>query len=283
MAKVRLVVDSTIDVIPAVRARVTAVPLSIHFGEQEYLDGVNLSHRAFYEKLIESDELPTTSQPTPDAFARAYADARAAGEDVVVLTISSRLSGTYQSAVIAAMEEPGHVYVVDSGTASIAAGVLAEYALRLVDAGMSAAEVAAELEEARQRVTIIAMVDTLEYLMRGGRLSRTAAVAGEILSIKPVITVRDGEIVVLGKARGSRRANNLLVKQIEAAGGIDFERPLLLGYTGLDTQTLQKYIEDSAYLWEAHPDAIRSTMIGSVIGTHAGPGAIAAAFFTKNP
>ena len=103
--------------------------------------------------------------------------------------------------------------------------------------------------------------------------------AGEILAIKPVISVRDGEIVVLGKARGSRRANNLLVKEIEAAGGIDFTKPLLLGYTGLDSQTLLKYIEDSAYLWEAHPDAIRSTMIGSVIGTHAGPGAIAAAFF----
>lgn len=279
MGNVRLVIDSTTDLTAEARACVTVVPLSVHFGETDYLDGVNITHREFYEKLIESDELPTTSQPTPDAFSRVYAEAVAAGEEVVVLTVSSRLSGTYQSAMIAAMDYPGQVYVVDSRTVAIAAGVLAEYALRLVDEGMSAQEIAACLEQEREHVCIVAMVDTLEYLMRGGRLSRTAAVAGEILAIKPVISVRDGEIVVLGKARGSRRANNLLVKEIEAAGGIDFTKPLLLGYTGLDSQTLLKYIEDSAYLWEAHPDAIRSTMIGSVIGTHAGPGAIAAAFF----
>ena len=103
------------------------------------------------------------------------------------------------------------------------------------------------------------------------------------MSIKPVICIRDGEIAILGKARGSRQGNNLLVKEIEAAGGVDFDMPLLLGYTGLNDALLQKYIADSAYLWEAHGDALQATCIGSVVGTHAGPGAVAVAFFQQEP
>ena len=281
MAKTRIVIDSTVDLQEASKQRMSVVPLSVHFGDTEYMDGVNITHREFYEKLIESDELPTTSQPTPAAFAKVYEEACAAGEDVVVITIASGLSGTFQSATIAAEDFADHVYVVDSRTAAIASGVLAEYALSLADQGMAAREIAEELERMRDHVCIVAMVDTLEYLRRGGRLSKAAAFAGEMLSIKPVITIANGEIQILGKARGSRRANNLLVKEIETAGGIDFEKPVLLGYTGLDDQTLKKYVEDSAFLWEGHGDALHSVMIGSAVGTHAGPGAIAAAFFHK--
>jgi len=123
------------------------------------------------------------------------------------------------------------------------------------------------------------MLDTLEYLKRGGRISKTVAFAGGLLNIKPVISLVDGEIVVLGKARGSKQGNNLLVSEIEKAGGVDFFKPVLLGYTGLNDDLLQKYIVDSAELWRYDASELRSTVIGSVIGTHAGPGAIAVAFF----
>ena len=126
------------------------------------------------------------------------------------------------------------------------------------------------------------MLDTLEYLRRSGRISKTAAFAGGLLSIKPVVTLVDGKIVLLGKARGSKQGNNLIAVEIEKSGGVDFSKPLLLGYTGLDDTTLLKYIEDSEALWKSGREKLDYTPIGSVIGTHAGPGAIAAAFFKNN-
>lgn len=280
--KVRIVIDSTADTPIEVRERCAVVPLSIFFGDTEYVDGVTITHREFYEKLVESDVMPTTSQASPDAFAKIYQQAIDAGEQVVVLTVASTLSGTFQSATIAAMDFPGDVFVVDSKTVAIGTGILAEYALQLVDKGFCAAEIAYKLSLKRDDVCLVAMLDTLEYLKRGGRISKTVAFAGELLSIKPVVTIRDGEIVVLGKARGSRQANNLLVKEIQAAGGVDFDRPVLLGYTGLSDALLQKYIYDSAALWENRTTQLRCELVGSVIGTHAGPGAVAVAFFKKN-
>ena len=218
--KVHLIVDSTADVSEAIRARLTVVPLTVHFGSEEYIDGVTISKQAFYEKLIESDVLPSTSQATPAAFAEVFADIAERGESAVVLTISSRLSGTCQSAMIAAADYPG-IYVVDSRSAATGTGILAELALRLIDGGMSAADVAARLEAERENVCLVALLDTLEYLKRGGRISKAAAFAGSMLSIKPVISLRQGEVVVLGKARGSRRGNNLLAAQIDARANHD--------------------------------------------------------------
>lgn len=278
---VRIVIDSTADTTPAVREKCTVVPLTVHFGEQEYVDGVTITHKVFYEKLVESDVLPTTSQPTPEAFAKVYQQAAEAGEQVVVLTIASKLSGTYQSAAIAAMDYPDTVHVVDTQTVAIGEGILAELAISLAESGMDAAAIAQRITAERDNVCLVAMVNTLEYLQRGGRLSKTAAFAGTLLSIKPVLSVAGGEIVVLGKARGSRQANNLLVQEIEKAGGVDFGKPILLGYTGLSDALLQKYIVDSAALWEGATDRLNTTVIGSVIGTHAGPDAVAVAFFKK--
>ena len=278
--KVHLIVDSTADVSEAIRPRLTVVPLTVHFGSEEYIDGVTISKQAFYEKLIESDVLPSTSQATPAAFAEVFADIAERGESAIVLTISSRLSGTCQSAMIAAADYPG-IYVVDSRSAATGTGILAELALRLMDGGMSAADVAARLEAERENVCLVALLDTLEYLKRGGRISKAAAFAGSMLSIKPVISIRQGEVVVLGKARGSRQGNNLLAAQIDAAGGVDYDKPVLLGYSGLSDALLQKYIADSARFWEGKVGKLQTTQIGSVIGTHAGPGAIVATFFKK--
>ena len=278
--KTRIIVDSTSDLLPDIKAQVHTVPLTVHFGQEEFVDGITIDHKAFYEKLIETDVHPSTSQATPVAFEQEFEKAQDAGEAAVVITLSSKLSGTYQSAMIAAQDFED-VYVVDSGSVAIGGGILVEYALTLANAGLSAREIAAKLEEAKSRIIIVALVDTLEYLKKGGRISKTVAFAGTVLNIKPVLSVSDGEILMLGKARGSKMGNNLLVQEIEKAGGVDFSMPLLLGYTGLSDAMLLKYIEDSKHLWEGNVDQVRYTTIGSVIGTHAGPGAVAVAFFKK--
>lgn len=276
---VRIIVDSTTDMTPQVASRVKVVPLTIHFGEKQYVSGVDIDAKKFYEMLVESDVLPTTSQPTPLAFAEVFQEAVDAGDEVVCITISSKLSGTYQSAAIAAADFPGKVFVVDSLTVTLACGILTEYALELADSGMGAEELAWKLMQKREKVRLLALLDTLEYLKKGGRISPTVAFAGGLLNIKPVISVTDGEVKMLGKARGSKQGNNLLVQEISKAGGVDFAKPLMLGYTGLSDALLQKYITDSAALWEGKVDGLPISIVGSVVGTHAGPGAVAVAFF----
>lgn len=280
--QVKIIVDSTADLLPQVRGRVDVVPLTIHFGEEEYIDGVTINSRTFYEKLIESDVLPTTSQATPFAFEESFRRAVEAGFQVVCITCSSRLSGTYQSAVIAAEDFSGKVFVVDSQTIALGSAILTEYALSLLDQGMDAESIAWKLLQKREKIRLLAMLDTLEYLKKGGRISPAVAFAGGLLNIKPVVSIEGGEIKMLGKARGSRQANNLLVQEIGKAGGVDFEKPLLLGYTGLSDVLLQKYIQDSAGLWENHLDRLPCAIVGSVVGTHAGPGAVAVAFFAAD-
>lgn len=278
--RVRIIIDSTTDLAPELRGQVEIVPLTVSFGTEEYIDGVTITHEEFYSKLIESDVLPTTSQATPAAFAEVFEEVAAAGDSAVVITVASQLSGTCQSARIAA-EDYDNIYVVDSGSVTLGAGILAEYALRCARSGMTAAEIAGLLEKKKEDICLIATLDTLEYLKKGGRISAAVAFAGGLLNIKPVVNVKDGVINMLGKARGSKQGNNLLVQEIEKTGGIDFDMPILLGYSGLSDALLKKYITDSAPLWENGIDTLRYTSIGSVVGTHAGPGAIAAAFFHK--
>ena len=278
--KTRIIVDSTADLTPQYQSRVHTVPLTLSFGDEEYIDGVTIDKREFYEKLIETDIVPTTSQATPDSFMKAFESAREAGEDVVVITLSSKLSGTYQSAMIAA-EDYENVYVVDGMSAAIGTGILVELAVRLLDSGMEAKEIARTLEQEREKILVVALIDTLEYLKKGGRISKTTAVVGGMLNIKPVVSISDGVINILGKARGSKMGNNLLMQEIEKAGGVDFSKPVLLGYTGISDALLLKYIEDSKQLWEGNLDEVRYETVGSVIGTHAGPGAVAVAFFKK--
>lgn len=279
--KVRIIVDSAADFAQGGAEKVTVLPMTLRFGDTEYIDGVNITNKEFYEKLIESDEIPTTSQITPAMFEKAFTEALSAGEDVVVITVSSKFSGTYQSALIAKEEVGGNIYVVDSLSVAIGEGILAELGVRLAEEGKSAEEIADILTKKRDDIKVVAMLNTLEYLKKGGRISKTVAFAGEILSIKPVVGVKDGEVALLGKARGSKQANNLLVKEIEAAGGVDFTMPLLLGYTGIEDSLLRKYVEDSRALWEGNDDKLRTSSIGSIIGTHVGPGAVAVAFFKK--
>ena len=276
--KTKIIVDSTADLMSEYKSRVSVVPLTVHFGDQEYIDGITIDHNTFYEKLVEDDVLPTTSQATPDAFMKEFDKVKEAGESAVVITLSSKLSGTYQSAMIAAAEYE-NIHIVDSGTVAMGGGILVELALRFLDEGLDAKTIAEKLEEEKKKIVIVALVDTLEYLKKGGRVSKAVAFAGGVLNIKPVLSVIDGEINMLGKARGSKMGNNLLVQEIEKAGGVDFSKPVLLGYSGLSDALLLKYIEDSKHIWDKGLDAVRYTTIGSVIGTHAGPGAVAVVFF----
>lgn len=280
---VQIICDSACDMTrqEAQRRGVTLLPLKTRIDDVEYLDGVTITPEEFYEKLGSCRNLPTTSQLTPAEFEDAFRAATENGDEAVVITLAGKLSGTVQSATIAAAEHEGQVWVVDSASVTVGQRILLEYAIRLRDAGRSAKEIAAELETAKTRVCLVALVDTLEYLMRGGRLSRTAALAGTLLNIKPVVGVDGGEIKVLGKARGSRQSSNLLTEQIEKRGGIDFSMPLMLAYSGTDDALLRGYMENSRHLWEGRVDELPVSAIGSTIGTHAGPGAIAVAFFCK--
>ena len=245
------------------------------------MDGVTIDSQTFYEMLVESDVLPTTSQATPFAFEEAFRKAVEDGFEVVCITCTAKLSGTHQSAMIAAEEFPGKVHVVDSKTIALGSAILTEYALTLLDRGFNGEEITWKLMQKREDVRVLAMLDTLEYLKKGGRISATAAIAGGLLNIKPVLAISDGEIKMLGKARGSRQGNNLLVQEIQKAGGVDFGKPVLLGYTGLSDMLLRKYVQDSAQLWQNHVKDLPVSVVGSVVGTHAGPGAVAVAFFAS--
>lgn len=278
----RILVDSTFDFTPEQLelTGIEVVRLHVNFGGEDFVDGVDITPEGFYERLIESDALPTTSQAAPADFAEAFERLTANGDELVCLTISSKLSGTYQSAMIAAADFEGRVRVVDTLNVALGAQILARYALRLASGGRGMDEVADELERVKGRVHIIALLDTLEYLKRGGRISAAAAAVGGVFSIKPVITIRDGAVAVIGKARGSKNGENLLSQLIEKHG-VDFTMPYVLGYTGLSDALLQKYKADSARLWVGYAKDLPVSIVGSVVGTHAGPGAIAVAFFGK--
>ena len=277
--KIRIITDSAADLPQPCRPELTILPMTVTFGTEQFLDGVDLTHRQFYEKLIEGDILPTTSQINPAQFEEAFRQAGEAGEAVVAVLLSSKLSGTCQSACIAAQEYPGRVFVVDSENATLGERILVERALELMDQGLEAAASANRLEAEKKDIRLVALLDTQEYLKRGGRISSSAALVGGLLSIKPVVAVERGEVVMLGRARGSKNGNNLLVQEIQKTNGVDFGRPYLLGYTGLEDSLLQKYIADSAALWAEHTDVLPVGTIGGTIGTHVGPGAVGVAFF----
>lgn len=278
---IRIITDSASDMSPAEHPALRVLPLSVTFGTDVYMDGVDIDHQRFYEMLVECDELPKTGQVNPYAFSQTIAEAREAGDEAVIITVGAKLSGTNQSARTALAEAPGgDVFVVDSNNVTLGERVLVEYALRLVDEGRSAAQIAAAVEAVRDRVVVIGLLETLEYLVRGGRLSAAAGAVGTLLNVKPVVAAEDGLIVQLGKARGSKNGRNLLNQKVEKAGGVDFSMPLALGYTGLSDAVLKKYIEDSAALWAGHTEGELSIhTIGATIGTHVGPGAVAVAFF----
>lgn len=277
--KIRIIVDSASDMSNREFEGLTVLPLTVGFGEIEYQDGVTLSTEEFYKKLEGSSELPKTSQVTPFAFEEAIQDALNAGETPIVITLSSKLSGTYNSAKIAASDFEEEVYVIDSANVSAGERILVEYALRLVEEGKSAKEIVEAVEAVKNRACLIATFDTLEYLRRGGRISNISGIVGGMLSIKPVLGMKDGVLEMFGKARGSKNAVNMIVKQMEEFGGIDESMPYAIVYTGLDDSRIRKFANDNEEILGGNADEVRICTVGSTVGTHAGPGAIGVVFF----
>ncbi len=280
---IKLLVDSAsdIDLTEARDLGIELIPMLITIGEKEYSDGVDLSHKEFFEKLIESDELPQTSQINECRFDERFSALTANGDDVIAIVLSSKLSGTYDCACRAAQKYDGKVRVVDSLNASAGERILCMHAVKLINEGrLSASEIVDELNIKKTRIRFLALLGTLEYLKKGGRISSVVAFAGEMFSIKPVVSVTDGEVKLVGKAMGSKRGSNLLSQFIDKYG-VNFDMPFALVYSGLTDEFLTKYITDSEKLWVGKTDYLPKYLIGSTIGTHIGPGAIGVAFFTE--
>lgn len=278
---VRIILDSTANFSSDLKDKFTIVPLTVNFGEESYADGVEIDNDTFYQKLTTSDVMPTTSQPTPDAFEQVFREVTEAGDEAVVITISSRLSGTYQSATIASEGYEDRIHIVDGYTVAIGTGALGEYALGLAQQGKSAKEIAETIEKVKGDIRVFAVVDTLEYLKKGGRVSATAAFAGGLLNFKPVIEIADGVVKSVTKGRGNKQANSLMNAEVEKTGGVDLEKPFILAYAGADDALMQAYIADNTEMWGGDAAAIKIAQLGSVVGTHTGPGAVAIGYFVK--
>ena len=280
---IKILVDSAsdIDTTEADFLGIKMIPMEINFGNEQFMDGVNLSHQEFFEKLIETDVIPTTSQINKYRFNEAFTEMTKNGDQVLCITISAKLSGTYHCAASAAKDFPNQVAVVDSENVTIGERILVDYARQLVEKNLPLDDIVKELNAKKRRIQLVALLDTLKYLRKGGRISAVTAIAGGLLNIKPVVAIVDGVVKMAGKAVGSKNGNNLLVQLINKKGGVDFTMPYTTAYSGLSDVNLQKYINDSAALWQEHTDSLPMHMIGCTIGTHAGPGAIAVAFFSR--
>ena len=277
---VKIIIDSAADISKseAESLGIEILPMIISFGDEDYYDGENLTATEFYEKLASSKVVPKTAQVNPFRWEEAFARFTENGDEVLAITISSKLSGTYQSACQASEKFNGKVRVVDSLNACAGERLLCEYAISLAKEGLSLNEIADKLEENKGRIKVLAVIGTLEYLKKGGRISAVAAFAGEILSLKPLIAVIDGEVKVTGKAMGFRKGLALLNKQIDDTKGIDFSMPISAIYSG-ETENLEKFIQTSQRIWECVDGEIPKSHLGATVGTHIGPGVAGIAFF----
>ena len=277
---VKIIIDSGCDLNAAQAAEldVMLVPMTVRFGKEEYRSGMDLSNEKFYDMLAQSDELPTTSQPTPYDFETAYQKVLDAGDEAVVLCVSSALSGTYQSATIAADGYEDRIHVVDTRVVTVVQRLLLEYAIYLRSQNATAAQIAEKLEQKKHSARAFAVVDTLEYLIKGGRLSKAAGTIGSMLGIRPVLTVTDGALAIAAKARGLKAAISMTNKFIEQMN-IDFSMPVALGYTGCDAAVADPYLNAPDSPWQGHNIPIYQ--IGSTVGTHTGPGLFLITFFEE--
>lgn len=254
------------------------VPLTVSIGGKDYRSGVDLSADEFYELLTTAQEFPKTSQPSPEAFAQEFEKIKADGDEVICLTLSSALSGTYQSAVIAkVMADYDGIYIVDTLGVTHMVGVLAKFAKEQAAVGVSAPEIVRQCEELKGRIKVLAGVDTLEYLYKGGRLSRASAAVGEIAGIKPIITLTpEGTVTNAGKAIGIPRAIQTILTKLKSSQ-LDDRFPLYTLCTcGTENlEVLEKKLAAAGF------ESAGRLQVGSTIGAHAGPGVYGILFVTK--
>ena len=279
---IRILTDSASDILPAEAEQlgVTVIPLNVTLEDGTVLrDGVDMTPSAYYEILAGCRKLPTTSQPSPELFENFFLEAAAAEDEVIGIFLSHALSGTYQCAKLAAdMANVDNVLFVDSGHVCLSEALLVRLAVQLRDSGKTAGQIAAILEHAKEHLHLVAAIDDLKYLRKGGRLPAAVAVAGGMLGIKPLITIQDGKVAMAGKARGLPGAYVALFKKVEEMGGINPAFQALAGYTvsPREVTPIQTYLRDNL-----QQEDLLVRQIGCVIGTHAGPGAFGIAFFDK--
>ena len=275
---VKIIVDSASDISEkeAKERGLVMVPMLITFGDEEFYDGVNLLPNDFYEKLSASKELPQTSLVNEFRWSEIFAENTKDGDELVVITISSKLSGTYNAAVDASKKYEG-VYVVDSLNACAGERLVCEYAIQLAKNGLSAKEIATMLDATKTKIRLYAMIGTLEYLKKGGRISSAAAFAGTLLSLKPIISVYGGEVKVVGKAMGAKNAKTMVNKFALETAGVDTDKPYTVLYSGTDRNIAEKYAAEKTVFADNPP----INCLGGTIGAHIGPGAVGVAFFEK--
>ncbi len=268
---VRIVTDSTADLTPEQQraAGITVVPLNVHFGDEVFRDHVDLSTDEFFRRLKASPQLPRTSQPSVGAFEEAYRSLRQGGDEIVSVHLSSKVSGTYNSALMAAQSVgEGKIDVVDSLSTSMALGFIALEGAKLARAGRDRQAVAECLRGLVPKARVICVVDTLTYLERGGRIGKARALLGSLLNVKPILQLKDGEVVPLGRARGRPQALNRLVELLERDGKVS-QLAIMHGAAHTDAEQLRERVASS------YPSVdIQLTEIGAVLGTHTGPGVI---------
>jgi len=279
---IRILTDSASDILPAEAEQlgVTVIPLNVTLEDGTVLrDGIDMTPSAYYDHLRVCRKLPTTSQPSPELFEKFYLDAAAAGDEVLGIFLSHELSGTCQCAKLAAdLANVDNVLFVDSANACLGEALLVRLAVHLRNSGKTLVQIATDLEHAKEHLHLVAAIDDLKYLRKGGRLPAAVAVAGGMLGIKPLITIKEGKVAMAGKARGLPGAYVALFKKIEELGGISPNFAALAGYSAnlREVQPIENYFRDNLHMEEP---LVRQ--IGCVIGTHAGPGAFGLAFFDK--
>lgn len=277
---IKIMVDTSADytVEETKEKGIDLLPIHITMGDKDYRDAYDLTKEEFYELLTGSDEFPKTSQPSLQDLLDAFEAAKENGDELIYITLSSALSGTYQSAVLAKnMTEYDKIYLVDSLTATHLVRVIADHAKKMADEGATAEQIVEELESLKGRVKVFAALDTLEYLYKGGRLSKTSAVLGEMAKIKPLITVNEkGEVAVVGKCMGKNKAITTLLKMI-GERQIDTSFPRYSVYTkGLEnSEVFEKRVEESGI------EITERYQIGATIGAHIGPGVFGLIFVEK--
>ena len=273
---IHLVTDSTsdLDAATAKRIGVTVVPLRVRFGSDEFRDGVDLSSDAFYKRLATDQTFPTTSQPSPEDFAAAFRSLLSSPDDSIVgIHISSKMSGTLQSANLAAQEvDPKRIHLVDSETVTAGLQLLLLAAAEDIAAGLTAPAVAEAVVRRRSLTNLFFLLDTLTYLRRGGRIGRATAVVGGLLNVKPVLTLQEGEVAPLSRVRSRSKGIALIIERLRGQMPL---RSMAVFHAGAP----EVLAELHAAVSEAFPGVeLVQGQVGPVVGTYAGPGGLGVAY-----
>ena len=278
MNHIRIVTDTASDITrqEAKVKGIDLVALRIVFGDQDFIQEEADNFRSFYERLESDKEFPKTSRPTPSQYLSVYRDAEEKGQDVIVISVSSGLSGTYESALVAKKmtDYQDHIHVIDSQQAILGQRLLVDYAVSLRQQGAATESIVEKIESLKERVKIFGVIDTLKYLKKGGRIPASLAFIGQTLQLKPIIELKQGQLGQLDKKRGLKSARKAMKAQL-TKHSIDPAFPILFGYT-YQADNAKKFMED---MMEYYPQTqLDLYPVGGIIGSHVGPKAYAACF-----